>query len=83
MLFSSMTFLWLFLPFVFIVYRILPKCLKNTFLLFASLLFYAWGEPIYIFLMISSVSVNYVLAILIDKFKESFSLNLSINIANT
>lgn len=70
MLFSSITFLWFFLPFVFIVYRIIPKCLKNAFLLCASLLFYAWGEPNYIFLMISSITVNYVLAIVIDKCKQ-------------
>lgn len=85
MLFSSMTFLWFFLPFIFIVYRILPKCLRNVFLLLASLLFYAWGEPVYILLMICSVTVNYVLAIIIDKFekKDTFwsERNLSLIVA--
>lgn len=63
MLFSSMTFLWGFMPIVFICHLVLPQKLKNYFLLIASLLFYSWGEPIYIFLMIGSIVANYCFAL--------------------
>ncbi|NCC08497.1 MAG: MBOAT family protein [Clostridia bacterium] len=59
MLFSSLVFLWMFLPAVFIIYRLVPRCAKNAVLLFASLLFYAWGEPFYIFLMLFSITLNW------------------------
>lgn len=62
MVFSSPIFLFVFLPFVFIVNRILPERFRNTFLLLVSLIFYAWGEPIYVILMLISVAVNYVMA---------------------
>lgn len=60
MLFSSIVFLFTFLPIVLILYYISPKAFKNSILLLASLLFYAWGEPIYLFLMILSILFNYV-----------------------
>ena len=66
MLFSSMTFLWFFLPAVFFVHSILPYKFKNVFLLLSSLLFYSWGEPIYILLMLSSILINYLLALWIN-----------------
>ncbi|MDO4743755.1 MAG: MBOAT family O-acyltransferase [Clostridia bacterium] len=69
MLFSSIPFLYYFLPIVVTLYAIAPKFLKNTVLLIASLVFYAWGEPKYVFLMIATVSVGYVLGILIEKFR--------------
>ncbi len=69
MLFSSIPFLYYFLPAVILVYFLAPKVLKNTVLLLFSLLFYGWGEPKYIFLMIATVFVNYVLGILIEKFR--------------
>jgi len=62
MVFSSPIFLFVFLPFVFIVNRILPERFRNTFLLLVSLIFYAWGEPIYVILMLISVAVNYGMA---------------------
>ena len=65
MLFSSMLFLWFFLPFTFLVYRIVPNACKNAFLLLMSLIFYSWGEPIYVFLMLASITVNYWLALCI------------------
>ncbi len=71
MLFSSMTFLWLFLPLVFGIYLVVPKNYKNVLLLLASLLFYSWGEPVYIFLMLFSIFANYFLAILIDKKRKA------------
>lgn len=58
MVFSSITFLYYFLPIVLIAYLILP--FKNSVLLIASLMFYAWGEPRYIILMLLTVLVNYL-----------------------
>ena len=51
MVFSSLTFLFAFLPIVLIGYYLLPKKAKIGFLLFASLVFYAWGEPLYVLLI--------------------------------
>ncbi len=67
MLFSSITFLYYFLPLVLIVYFLVPKQLKNVWLLASSLFFYAWGEPKCVFLMIATVLVNYIFGILIEK----------------
>lgn len=67
MVFSSIPFLYYFLPLVLVFYFIVPKQFKNTVLLLASLLFYAWGEPIYVFLMILTVAVCYVLGLLTEK----------------
>ena len=67
MLFSSMLFLWLFLPVVFISYRLIGDKYKNSLLLIASLLFYSWGEPKYIILMIISVIINYLSGLLVER----------------
>ncbi len=67
MLFSSIVFLFTFLPIVLILYYILPRGLKNPVLLFASLVFYAWGEPIYLFLMIFSIIFNYICGLDIER----------------
>ncbi len=69
MLFSSIPFLYYFLPIVLILYAITPKALKNTVLLLSSLVFYAWGEPIYVFLMIATVGLGYIFGLLIEKLK--------------
>ena len=69
MLFSSIPFLYYFLPIVLILYSITPRVLKNTLLLLASLVFYAWGEPKYVFLMIATVALGYIFGLLIDKFR--------------
>ncbi len=71
MLFSSIPFLYYFLPIVLILYAITPRVLKNTVLLISSLVFYAWGEPVYVFLMIVTVSLGYVLGLLIERFKNT------------
>ncbi len=67
MVFSSITFLFAFLPIVLLVYYISPRFLKNFVLMGFSLLFYAWGEPKYVFIMIASILVGYIGGILIDK----------------
>ncbi len=69
MLFSSITFLYYFLPCVLILYFISPKCLKNAVLMLVSLFFYAWGEPKYVVLMIGSILCGYVSGLLIEKFR--------------
>ena len=70
MLFSSMTFLWLFLPFTVVVNSLLNPRYSNLFLLIMSLLFYAWGEPIYVALMLLSILINYLCGRWIDKAKR-------------
>lgn len=65
MLFSSVTFLFCFLPVVTIGYYVLPAILRNLFLLLASLFFYAWGEPVYLTIMIGVIVINYLAGILI------------------
>ncbi len=67
MLFSSVTFLYYFLPIVLILYYVAPKKLKNFVLFPASLVFYAWGEPKYVFLMLLSVGIGYLAGILMEK----------------
>lgn len=69
MVFSSIPFLYYFLPLMLAVYFAVPKTFKNTVLLLFSLLFYAWGEPVYVFLMLGTIAVNYLLGILIEKFR--------------
>ena len=59
MLFSSITFLFMFLPITMAVYYIVPKNFRNIVMLFASIFFYAWGEPVYIILMVLSILLNY------------------------
>ena len=59
MVFSSILFLFYFFPIVFIVNKLLPKKYKNLWLFFASLFFYAWGEPIYILIMLFSTFFDY------------------------
>ncbi len=78
MLFSSITFLYYFLPIVFILYFIAPKKLKNLVLFISSLVFYAWGEPKYVFLMILSVAIGYLAGILMDKLPRKPVLIVSV-----
>ena len=68
MVFSSLEFLFLFLPVVLTGYYLLPFRfgLKNYWLLVASIVFYAWGEPSFVFVMLVSIAINYVLALLVE-----------------
>ena len=70
MLFTSISFLYYFLPVLILIYFITPKKYKNIFLLIASLLFYFYGEPKYVLLMIIEIIIAYIGAILIDKYKN-------------
>lgn len=73
MLFSSITFLFAFLALVLILYFIVPRKFKNPVLLVFSLVFYAWGEAVYIVLMLASIAVAYVTGIFADRKREKAS----------
>lgn len=70
MVFSSLLFLFIFLPVFLTVYFILPKSLRNLILFLASLMFYAWGEPVYVSIMIFSTVLDYTCGRIIDRFRE-------------
>ena len=72
MVFSSIPFIYYFLPVVLTFYFIAPRCLKNPILLVSSLVFYGWGEPKYVFLMVGTVAQAYVFGILIEKYRGKF-----------
>ncbi|MBQ2755999.1 MAG: MBOAT family protein [Oscillospiraceae bacterium] len=78
MLFSGIPFLFYFLPAVIILYLIAPKCLKNTVLLVSSLVFYAWGEPRFVIIMVSSIALGYVFGLLIEKFRGRIAAKIFI-----
>jgi len=61
--------LFLFLPAILLVYFAVPRRVRNLMLLAGSLFFYAWGEPVYIVLMLVSITVNYALALVIERFR--------------
>lgn len=67
MVFSGITFLYYFLPCVLLLYFLAPAKAKNTVLLMASLFFYAWGEPVYILLMLFSIFIGYIAGLLLEK----------------
>lgn len=70
MLFSSSVFLFLFLPIVFILYYfpfVKSRVYRNVLLLLASLFFYAWGEPVFVFLMLGSILINWLIGLRMDK----------------
>ena len=78
MLFTSISFLYYFLPIVLITYFVLPKKLRNTVLCVASLIFYFYGEPKYIILMLAEILIAYIVALLINKHKSKSILVLGI-----
>lgn len=66
MVFSSLTFICVFLPLVFVLYTILPgRTIKNGLLILASLAFYAYGEPVYVFVMLLSILMNYIFGLIV------------------
>lgn len=70
MLFSSVPFLYYFLPATLLVYFAAPRRLKNTALLLCSLVFYGWGEPKFLLLMLVSIAQGYGLGLLVEKFRS-------------
>lgn len=69
MVFSSLIFLYLFLPLVLVLYFVSPKGCRNAVLFIASLFFYAWGEPVYVGIMIFSTLFDYINGLLIDRYR--------------
>ena len=70
MIFSSNVFLFAYLPIVLALYYIFPRKLRNPVLLITSLIFYGWGEPIYLFLMIATIALDYFCGLLIARYWE-------------
>ena len=70
MIFSSLLFLFFFLPLVLAAYYLVPRRLKNFCLVVFSLAFYAWGEPVYVLLMVLTILVDYCCGLLIGRFLE-------------
>lgn len=68
MLFSSITFIYFFLPLTIFLYYFVPQRARNFVLLVMSVLFYAWGEPVYVFLMLAEILAAYVLTMLMQRF---------------
>ena len=71
MIFSSIFFLFVFLPITLFLYYVVPWKFKNFMLLLCSLIFYAWGEPVYVFLMLFSIVFNYLSGIEIDGYRQN------------
>ena len=69
MVFSSLLFLYIYLPIVLAVYYLVPARFRNLWLFLVNLVFYGWGEPVYILLMLFSICLNYVSGRLIDRFR--------------
>ena len=67
MLFSSISFIYYFLPLILVIYFLVPNRFKNIVLLLFSLFFYFYGEGTYIVFLLLSCFINYVIGILIDK----------------
>lgn len=76
MVFSSITFLFYFLPIVLAIYYLVPNKWKNIVLLIASFIFYFYGEPIYVLLMLFSIICTYIFGLLINKYKKHAKLFL-------
>lgn len=70
MIFSSVFFLFVFFPIALLLYFIVPWKLKNFVLLLISLVYFAWGEPIYIVLMLFSVCFNYLSGLELDYYRK-------------
>ena len=78
MLFSSISFLYYFLPCVLVLYFLVPRHFKNIILLISSLFFYAWGEPRLVLLMSATIAIGYVLGIMMERDDKHKTLYLTI-----
>ena len=85
MLFSSLLFLFVYLPVTLAVYFLVPSRWRNLWLFLVNLVFYGWGEPIYILLMVFSITLNYVSGLLLTKHREKgkpiLTLSIVLNLA--
>ena len=69
MVFSSLTFLFAYLPLTLLVYFLAPLHWRNLVLLVVSLIFYGWGEPVYITIMVLSILIDYTHGMLVEKYR--------------
>ena len=83
MVFSSILFLFIYLPIVLAVYYLVPTRFRNLWLFIVNLVFYGWGEPVYILLRIFSICLNYGNGILIGKYREQRRKARAVLAANT
>ena len=83
MIFSSITFLFYFLPIVLTIYYIVPNKFKNSILLIASMFFYFYGEPKYLIIMIFSIIFTYLFGILIAKYPKHSKIFMIISICTS
>ena len=83
MVFSSIAFLFYFLPITLALYYVLPKRCRNFVLLIASLVFYAYGEPTYVLIMILSITFSYIYGLLIDKFRKHSKIFLALSVCTS
>ena len=70
MVFSSLVFLFAYLPLTLLIYYVTPRKWRNLFLFFINLLFYGWGEPMLVLLMVFNVAFNYLGGWLVDKYRH-------------
>ena len=70
MIFSSLTFLFAYLPITLLLYFLAPLRWRNLVLLIVSLFFYGWGEPIYILIMFLSIFIDYSHGMLVEKYRS-------------
>ncbi|MBR6567067.1 MAG: MBOAT family protein [Clostridia bacterium] len=71
MLFSSIPFIYYFLPIVFLIYFLVPRKFKNFTLLVSSLIFYAWGEPKLTAVMLVSIATGYISGLILEKYRNT------------
>jgi alginate O-acetyltransferase complex protein AlgI len=71
LVFSSLTFLFAFFPITLLLYFGVPKAFRNVVLMIMSLIFYAWGEPVYIAIMIFAMFFDYTNGRLIEKYRDN------------
>ena len=80
MVFSSMTFLFGFLPIVLLIYYAAPKQVKNLVIMISGLLFYAWGEPVYVLVMLLTIAIDYSAGLLMERLGDRRKKRLAVMI---
>ncbi len=83
MVFSSLLFLFIYLPLVLAIYYIVPLRWRNLWLFVANLVFYGWGEPVYILLMLFSITINYMSGLLVNKYRTHDKAARRVLVVNT
>ncbi len=79
MVFSSLPFLFFYLPVTLLIYYLCPARWRNLWLFLVNLVFYGWGEPIYVLLMVISIAVNYAAGFLVDRHRDKGKRILAVN----